>query len=86
MKRILYDLIQIVLLALTALLIGGRVWGSLWLYHGWPGATGVLATILGVDGERAYDAMTDEMSIICFVIVVVAWLAIKVGIRRRNRK
>lgn len=86
MKRTLILILQVVLLGLAALWLGGRVWGSLWLYHDWPGPPGLLARWIGTDGEQTYDAITDEMSIICFVVLLAVWMAIRVALRKRKKQ
>jgi len=44
--------------------IGGNLWWSLWMNHGWPGSPGVLVDLLKADGEGAYDATLFEMILI----------------------
>jgi hypothetical protein len=60
----------------------GTVWWGLWMNHGWPGATGWIAKLLGADGERYYDAMQDEMTAWCFAVLV----ALAVGWRLSRKK
>lgn len=63
MKRALKIIAVVVtLLALDALMAG--VWWNLWMNHGWPGPTGLLAQMLSADGEHYYDAIFDEMIIL----------------------
>jgi hypothetical protein len=72
MKQTLKIIVFVVtLLALDALFAG--VWWNLWMNHGWPGPTGLLARMLKADGEHYYDAIFDEM-IILGVVVLLAGL------------
>ncbi len=86
MRTILFKIIQIALLGITAIFLGWNVWFSLWMHHGWPGPPGVLARLLGADGERAYDATMDEMSIICFFALLGFWQGTKAVLRRNKRR
>ena len=63
----------------------GAVWFNLWMYHAWPGPPELLATLLGAEGERAFDAMMIEMTIICLIAVVAVWVVIRTLLRRRQR-
>lgn len=53
-------------------LLGGSVWWSLWMNHGWFGASGIVASLIGADGEYAYDAMQLEMTLIFWLAIVTA--------------
>jgi len=48
------------------------MWWRLWIYHGWPGASGILARVWHADGEGAYSAMAAEMFFICAVFLALA--------------
>jgi hypothetical protein len=77
MRRIAMIGLQLLGLAILSLLLGWKVWFGLWMYHSWPGSPGWWATFLGADGERAYDATMDEMSFICFLVLLTVWGAFK---------
>ena len=83
MRARLVLLFQVLLIALASIFLGWKVWFDMWMYHGWIGPPGVLAKVLNADGERAYDAAMDEMSIICFVALISLFIAIKIALRRK---
>ena len=41
-------------------------WWRLWMYHGWPGAPGLLHLLAQPDGEGSYDATFAEMFALSF--------------------
>ena len=82
MRRIFKWMLTFVLITFTSLVLGWKVWFDLWMYHGWPGPPGILAKWLSADGERAYDAIMDEMSIICFIVLSAVWIAVWMMIKR----
>jgi len=72
---------QLALLLLAAFSLGG-IWWSLWMNDGWPGGADLLAKWLGADGEGAYDAMENEMSITCFVFLLAVWILMRIVLPR----
>jgi hypothetical protein len=60
---------------LLAALLLSIAWYRVWMYKGFPGATGTLGQLLHADGERAYDVMAGEMFLICAAALAVVALA-----------
>jgi len=84
MSRLFSLIVQFCTIVVASLIIGGKIWGDLWMYHGWPGPPNVLATILCADGENAYDAATNEMSIICFIVLSAVWYGLTLKMRSKK--
>jgi hypothetical protein len=59
--------VVVIIIALGLAFASG--WWSLWMDHGWPGPTGLLAKMIHADGERYYDAIFDEMWIWAFLLL-----------------
>ena len=59
-----------ILLCMFLSVVLGAVWWGLWMNHGWPGATGLLAKVLGAQGDAYYDAMQDEMTLWSFGLLL----------------
>ena len=72
---------QLALLLLASFLFGS-IWWGLWMNDGWSGGPGLLARWIGAQGEGAYDAMENEMSIICFVYLLAAWILTRIVLPR----
>ena len=65
----------------------GAVWWGLWMNHGWPGASGVLAKLLNAQGDHYYDAMQDEMTFWWFsLFLIVGVVAIRRTANRIRRR
>lgn len=59
----------VIAVGIVASVLAGNLWWILWMNHGWFGPPGVLAGILKVDGEAAYDAILLEMILIIAAIL-----------------
>lgn len=68
MKKIGLLVLKVVGAGLAAILLGS-LWWRLWMNHGWPGSPHVLPRLLGEDGEGVYQAVMDEMILICGVVI-----------------
>ena len=68
MKSIAALFMKLLGVLLASILLGG-LWWRLWMYHGWPGSPAVIPRLLGEDGEGAYQALMDEMILICGILL-----------------
>lgn len=66
MKRFFFSFILLLGSIVLSFLLGS-VWWSLWMNHGWFGASGIIAIMIDADGENAYDAMQLEMTLIIWL-------------------
>lgn len=73
MRSLFLFVFKILFFCALSIIAGWKIWFELWMYHGWPGPPGLLASLIGADGERAYDAVMDEMFIICFFVILLFW-------------
>jgi len=71
-------------LLLLASFLFGSIWWNLWMNGGWPGGPDLLARWIGADGEGAYNAMENEMSIICFVFLLAVWILTRIVFPRSS--
>lgn len=64
--------------------LAGNLWWVLWMNHGWFGPPGLIAKVLGVDGEAAYDAILLEMILIIAAILAIGVICYRFYPRERK--
>jgi hypothetical protein len=74
------------LVLLVAAFAFGWSWFGLAMDHGWPLPPAFWPRLVKADGEGWYDASADQLGLIVFLVLAIAYLALVLFLRRRSKR